>query len=83
MMTMTKNKQGESRCEACQGRGWLLAFNTDRRVYEIQRCDACDRYASDEKAGDAAAPLIHASIAIADLAVQNALAVTRRQPKKD
>lgn len=38
------------RCPACKGDGWLLIFNTDSNAFEIQRCDGCCRYPSDEKA---------------------------------
>ena len=78
-MTTPKNDKVERPCEACHGRGWLLMFNTDRRVSEIQRCDACDRYASDEEAGEAAAPIIEAALALTDLAVGNAVAKVRRR----
>lgn len=37
-------------CPACKGDGWLLIFNTDNNAFEIQRCDGCCRYPSDEKA---------------------------------
>jgi hypothetical protein len=81
-MTTPKNNQVERPCEACHGRGWLLMFNTDRRVSEIQRCDACDRYASDEEAGAAAAPMIEAALVLTDLTICSAVARVqrRRQP---
>lgn len=37
-------------CPECAGKGWLLLFNTDTRALEVQRCDACERFASDEDA---------------------------------
>lgn len=39
-------------CEACVGRGWLHAYNSDTRKVEIQRCDACCRFIGDEAALD-------------------------------
>lgn len=54
--------QRKDPCEACGDRGWILAFNTDRRVTEIQRCDACDRFASDEAAAEMAVPLLEAGL---------------------
>ena len=35
-------------CNACKGTGFILA-NLDSRM-EIQRCDACDKYAHDDTA---------------------------------
>lgn len=37
-------------CPACSGKGWLVLFNTDTEALELQRCDACERFASDEDA---------------------------------
>ena len=39
-------------CEACGGNGWLRvnAGNDQKPKHEIQRCDACEQYASDEAA---------------------------------
>lgn len=37
-------------CPACKNDGWLLIFNTDGNAFEIQRCDGCCRYPSDDKA---------------------------------
>jgi len=37
-------------CEACNGRGWLKAFNTETKHTEIQRCDACEKYVNDREA---------------------------------
>jgi hypothetical protein len=50
-------------CEACEGRGWAIFFNTDRETCEIQRCDACEQYESDRAAGEAAVPVIDAALA--------------------
>jgi len=49
-------------CAACGGRGWILSVNTDRRVTEIQRCDTCRQYDSDEQAAKAAVPLLEAGL---------------------
>ncbi|MBI5090926.1 MAG: hypothetical protein HZB26_00615 [Candidatus Hydrogenedentes bacterium] len=38
------------KCGACDGRGWLLMCNTDEAAFEIQRCDACERFSSDPQA---------------------------------
>ncbi len=47
----------ESPCEACDGVGWLQCNvgNDQAPQYEIQRCDACERYDSDQAAREAAA----------------------------
>ena len=38
-------------CEACGDRGWLrVAVDGDESRLEIQRCDMCERYASDADA---------------------------------
>lgn len=39
-------------CEACKGKGWLNCNtgNDDHPKMEIQRCDACEKYASDAEA---------------------------------
>ncbi len=39
-------------CELCKGRGWLLTFLEDR--YEIQKCDECNIFEDDKKAGESA-----------------------------
>jgi hypothetical protein len=46
----------ESPCEACDGVGWrqFNIGNDQSPKYEIQRCDACEQYASDEAAREAA-----------------------------
>ncbi len=59
-MSANAKKRTDEICEACHGRGWLLAFHTEREVYEIEKCDTCDKYDSDREAGDAAAPIIEA-----------------------
>ncbi len=43
-------------CEACDGAGWLQCnVGNDRSPRdEIQRCDACERYDSDQAAQEAA-----------------------------
>jgi hypothetical protein len=78
-MKTAKEQKPSEPCPVCHGRGWLLMFNTDRRVSEIQRCDACDRYASDEEAGEAAAPIIEAALALTNLSIGNAVANVRRR----
>jgi hypothetical protein len=44
-------------CEACDGTGWVRcnAGNDQSPQVEIQRCDACERFDSDEAAQEAAA----------------------------
>jgi hypothetical protein len=41
-----------TRCSACKGRGWLLAYDWDYKGGQqvVQRCDACMRFSTDEKA---------------------------------
>ncbi|GMW03701.1 MAG: hypothetical protein AMXMBFR84_48350 [Candidatus Hydrogenedentota bacterium] len=34
-------------CSECNGRGWLVMFNTDTHALELQRCDACAKFESD------------------------------------
>jgi len=53
-------------CEACGGRGWLLMFHTDRQVFEIERCDACEQFESDKAAGECAAPVIDHALTLLD-----------------
>jgi hypothetical protein len=45
-----------STCEACEGKGWVQcnAGNDQAPQYQIQRCDACERFDSDEAAQEAA-----------------------------
>ncbi len=38
-------------CDACQRRGWLHVLNSDHGK-RIERCDACERFTSDEQAVD-------------------------------
>ena len=46
-----------SSCVACEGQGWVRCNigNDQSRQYQIQRCDACEQYDSDEAAQEAAA----------------------------
>lgn len=37
------------KCEACGGKGWLLADNSDHGL-RIERCDACEQFDGDENA---------------------------------
>src|SRR5581483_8160516 len=43
-----ENTPGQD-CEACGGKGWLFTNTGNDQLsrYEIQRCDACERYDSD------------------------------------
>jgi hypothetical protein len=52
-----------STCEACDGLGWLRCkvSNDQSPQYEIQRCDACARYHSDQAAQEVAAKAAHPS----------------------
>ena len=47
----------EPPCEACDDKGWLQCNvgNNQSPKYEIQRCDACGRFDSDQAAREAAA----------------------------
>jgi hypothetical protein len=47
----------ETPCEACEGLGWLHCNvgNDQSPQYELQRCDACERYENDQAAKEAAA----------------------------
>ena len=38
------------RCETCDGKGWLHTLNAERGAMEIQRCDGCSVFMTDEKA---------------------------------
>lgn len=49
-------------CRSCGGRGWILSHNTDRHVTEIQRCDTCQVYDSDEEAAKTAVPLLESGL---------------------
>lgn len=42
-------------CSECAGRGWLVMLNADKRVLELQRCDACSRFDSDNDVQEHAA----------------------------
>ena len=44
------NPARDNACPACTGKGWLILFNTDSEALELQRCDACGRFPSDEDA---------------------------------
>ena len=54
----------EPPCEACDGVGWsqFNVGNDQSPQYEIQRCDACERYDSDQAAREAAAKEAESSI---------------------
>lgn len=45
----------ESVCDACKGRGWLVIENGDTQSMEVQRCDMCGCYDSDDTARAAVA----------------------------
>ena len=42
----------DSACEACGGKGWLLTNNLIGGALEIQRCDSCHAFITDEEARD-------------------------------
>lgn len=50
-------------CEACNDKGWLRCNvgNDQSPQHEIQRCDACERYHSDQAAQEAAAKAAESS----------------------
>lgn len=79
LQRLSSGSAGVAGCEACRGRGWILSFNMDRQVYEIQKCDTCDRFDSDREAGDVGARIIEAALAVTDLAVHNAVQNVRRR----
>lgn len=56
--------QKKTKCEACEGRGWLLSWNVDRDVFEIQRCDTCWQFETDREAGEVAAPIISDALSV-------------------
>ena len=37
-------------CEECNDKGWIDTYNTNTNVQEIQRCDECKVFTSDDKA---------------------------------
>jgi len=39
-----------SSCNLCNGVGWIDTFNTQKGVQEIQKCDDCNIYQTDEQA---------------------------------
>jgi hypothetical protein len=77
-----RTKGKKETCATCHGRGWLLSYNVDREIYEIEKCDTCDRFDSDRHAGDAAAPIIEATLALADLVIRSAVEDTRRRKQR-
>lgn len=40
----------EPSCEECNDKGWIDTYNTNTNVQEIQRCDECKVFTSDDKA---------------------------------
>tara|TARA_R100001510_G_C7630432_1_gene189380 strand:- start:999 stop:1163 length:165 start_codon:yes stop_codon:yes gene_type:complete len=38
------------KCEECNDKGWIDAYNTNTNTQEIQRCDECKVFASDKDA---------------------------------
>lgn len=45
-------------CVDCNGRGWVIALNTERDITEIQRCGTCQVIKSDTEAGKIATPIL-------------------------
>jgi len=37
-------------CELCLNKGWLLSYNTSTNAEEVQKCDECDVFESDQEA---------------------------------
>ena len=37
-------------CDTCNGRGWIDTYNTSTNTQEIQRCDGCKAFGSDDEA---------------------------------
>ena len=53
------------RCEACNGRGFLLQDN-DRHGLRIERCDACEKYDSDDVATQVVFDIASAALLISE-----------------
>lgn len=40
------------KCDTCGGDGWIDTYNCKAKTQEIQRCDECKMFASDDEARD-------------------------------
>jgi hypothetical protein len=38
------------KCNLCNGAGWIDTFNTQKEAQEVQKCDDCNIYQTDEQA---------------------------------
>jgi hypothetical protein len=82
-MGSSRRQRKTEPCKACSGRGWLLMHNVDRHVVEIQRCDTCERFRSDERAGEHAAPILDQAMAVRDgIIFQEAQATAGQRRRK-
>lgn len=53
-------------CVDCNGRGWVIALNTECDITEIQRCGTCQVIKSDTEAGEIATPILERLLVAGD-----------------
>ena len=46
-----------TKCEACDGDGAIIIYNTKDEHLEVQRCDECASFKTDQEAWEALKPL--------------------------
>jgi hypothetical protein len=39
-------------CDMCDDNGWLCAYDSERFIFEIQRCDECKVFKTDDDASE-------------------------------
>ena len=69
-------------CEACGGKGWLLADNTDHGL-RIERCDACLKFANDQAALEAVEKAAQSQPALLKFVEEVATLKHEREPDDD
>ncbi len=51
----------QAKCQACNGRGWILANNNEHGL-RVEKCDACEMFENDDQAATAAWPVLSKAI---------------------
>jgi hypothetical protein len=69
-------------CEACGGKGWLLAEN-DEHGLRIERCDACQKFANDQAALEAVEKAAQSQPALFRFVEEVSLLKHEREPGDD
>ena len=57
-------------CEVCEDKGWVLANNNVQGL-RVEKCDACEKYQTDQQAEQVAFPILNAAAEAVNLCKQS------------